>query len=79
MNDDGKTITALAVMETWLSNDDIINIYNIKYYEFVYRCRTGKSGGGVGFYIHKSVAFNVIEKYSIVLRLYRMYYCRSNC
>ena len=42
--------------ETWLT-PDIANTFHIDGYNFVYECRVGKLGGGVGIYICKDLNY----------------------
>ena len=54
-----STISILAVTKTWLSDmanyiaDDVV----IPGYKFINRCRQGRRGGGVGFYVNNSTEF----------------------
>lgn len=54
-----KLIDICAVTETWLSDSDS-QFYKICNYDFVTRCRPGRRGGGVGFYIRNGLLYNII-------------------
>jgi len=52
--------TVLAVTETWLNKTSADTIY-IPGYVFVSKCRENEKGGGVGFFVKDTIAFEVID------------------
>ena len=52
----GQQISILALTETWL-NDHNEDIFQIDRYNFIFKCREGKTGGGVGMYVNCSLEF----------------------
>jgi len=50
-------LTAVAITETWLNDNSDVSAYQIHGYNFIYKRRTGKLGGGVGLYINKELTF----------------------
>ena len=48
----------IAVTETWLGDDS--ESISIPGYSFISVCRSGKKGGGVGFFIHQDFHFSQV-------------------
>ena len=55
----------IGCTETWLSNQSYVDILNLDGYTFYHRNRPGRTGGGVGLYIHSSVPVNVCNDLKI--------------
>ena len=51
-------ISALAVTETWLL-DNTDDMYNISGYTFISKCRTERTGGGIGIYLRSDFTYIV--------------------
>ena len=54
----------LALTETWLRNDEVLNIHG---YQPVLCNRVNKRGGGVAVYIHNSLTFHVMDEVKVDL------------
>ena len=46
-------IDIIAINESWLCDNDIIDDYEIENYNMVHMNRTNKRGGGVALYVEK--------------------------
>jgi hypothetical protein len=56
----------IVLTETWLNNNDNLDLYSLKGYhhEFNHR-KFKKRGGGIGFYVRNNLRYKICEKFSI--------------
>ena len=58
-------VTAIALTETWLSNDTE-HVYKLTGYNFICLSRSGKRGGGVAFFIKNTLNYKLLSKFSFI-------------
>ena len=50
----------IALTETWLNKDSAESVM-MREYEFIYKCREGKRGGGVGLFLDRRIRFENLD------------------
>lgn len=62
-----KHLDIITVTETWLTENENLNEYVLNDYNFVYKNRKNKRGGGVGIFISNSLKFSAIDSMTEVV------------
>ena len=50
----------IALTETWLNKDSAESVM-LREYEFIYKCREGKRGGGIGLFLDRRIRFENLD------------------
>jgi endonuclease/exonuclease/phosphatase (EEP) superfamily protein YafD len=58
-------LTAIAITETWL-NESNQTVFSLPGYNFVSKCRTSKTGGGVGIFLSTDYSFTIRNDLSFI-------------
>ena len=63
-NPSPKPLSVIGLTETWLSQDSSLP-FSIDNYNFIFKNRQGRIGGGVALYILQSFRYSVLENISV--------------
>ena len=60
----------IGLSETWLKETSPSSLFDIEGFTLVTNNRTGKRGGGVGFYITKNLNYDVLHEFNVISEVF---------
>ena len=67
----------IGVSETWLKETSPSSLFGIEGFTLVTNNRTGKRGGGVGFYITKNLNYDVLHEFNVMSEVFESVFIES--